>query len=206
MRVRTLEGAPSYNEGSWCSSALPMNPNGFNFQQMQGRNRARLEQRPSASNSGTMRLYIEDRNGGSDTYAFRVSWNGGGGDGWGNGGGWDNVAPPGGGNGGWGNSNNWSSSGSGEVTMPMGVSFASLERQGNMGYLRLRAQNGEFELTGNLRQSGSNRLQLDVNDCRGIGMGRCNGTATITTNGSRIRTVVMSGNSNNGRFSINFRD
>ncbi len=205
MRVRTLQGAPSYNEGSWCSSALPMNPNGFNFQQTQGRNRARLEQRPSGSNSGTARIYIEDANGGSDTYAFRVSWNGGGGDGWGNGGGWDQVAPPGGGNG-WGGNNNWSSSGSGEVAMPMAVNFASLERQGNQGVLKLRTQNGDFELAGNLRQTNANRLQLDVTDCRGNGMYRCSGTATVTTDGNRIRTVVVSGNSASGRYSVNFRD
>jgi hypothetical protein len=182
-----------------------MNPSGFNFQQTQGRNRARLEQRPSGSNSGTARIYIEDGNGGSDTYSFRLSWNGGGGDGWGNGGGWDQVTPPGGG-GGWGGNNSWSSSGNGEVVMPMPVNFAALERQGSQGILKLRTQNGDFELAGNLRQTNASRLQLDVNDCRGNGMFRCTGSAIVSTDGNRIRSVAANGNWANGRYSVNFRD
>ena len=206
LRVRTLEGSPSFNDGSYCNAPMPMNPTGFNFRAGSGRGSMRLEQRPSSSNNGVMRVLIEDRDAGEGTYTFNLSWRGGSG---GSGGGWGPIGPgwPGGGGpGGGGPGGNWSGSGRGEFSVPASVSNASLEVNGGRGTLRLRTGNGEIELSGRVGRSSGSRIELDVNDCRGAGMNNCNGQATIETNGRQIRSATASGNAASGRFSLSFRN
>jgi hypothetical protein len=44
VRVRTLQGAPSYNQGSWCTGPVPDNPSDFCFQKGSGRRNSSLSQ------------------------------------------------------------------------------------------------------------------------------------------------------------------
>jgi len=73
--VRTLEGAPSHDEGSECSHPLPYNSvNSFQIRQTAGRNRVNLAQEPSRMNNYTAMISIEDPESGGDNYAFEVTW------------------------------------------------------------------------------------------------------------------------------------
>ncbi len=110
-RVRPLSGGPA----SWvrlkCNQPLPMRPNNFRFQGIDGRGRQTLVRNPN-SNNGIAVVRIEDNRGGMQGYTGDIMWNGGSGT-W-NGNGWGG----GGNNGNWngdnnGNNGNWNGNNNG---------------------------------------------------------------------------------------------
>ncbi len=99
-RVKPISGGPAQWVRLKCNQPLPMRPNNFRFQGIDGRGRQTLVGNPN-SNNGIAVVRIEDNRGGMQGYTGDIMWNGGSGS-W-NGGGWDNG---GGWNGGGGNGNN----------------------------------------------------------------------------------------------------
>lgn len=101
-RVRPVSGGPAQWVRLKCNQPLPMRPNNFRFQGIDGRGRQTLVRDPN-SNNGVAAVRIEDNRGGMQGYTGDIMWNGGSGS-W-NGDGWDN----GNNNGNWnGNNGNWS--------------------------------------------------------------------------------------------------
>lgn len=201
LRVNTLQGAPSFNDGSWCSDGLPANPRNFQFQGVSGRGQMNLTQRPGGFNGGTARVSINDSRGGADTYVFRLSWDGGNGGGGGN---WDNIGPGGGNGGNWGGGNNsWSSTGRGDLNVPVDIRSADLRMRNGRAELRLDTNSGPvtFQGDGDIR---GNSATIDIRDCSGMGLNNCNGRASLVLSGNEIRSATATGNSRNGRFSFNF--
>jgi len=73
--VTTLQGAPSYDQGSECSQPFPYNGVGnFQVHQVAGRDPVNVVQPPSRANNFTAAISIEDRESGGDSYTFNVSW------------------------------------------------------------------------------------------------------------------------------------
>ncbi len=102
-RVRPISGGPAQWVRLKCNQPLPMRPNNFRFQGIDGRGRQTLVRDPN-SNNGTAVVRIEDNRGSMQGYTGDIMWNGSSdpsnGSGWNNGGGWN-----GGGN---NNGGNWS--------------------------------------------------------------------------------------------------
>jgi hypothetical protein len=70
VRVRTLQGAPSFNQGSWCTGPMPENPSDFRFQKGAGRGNSSLSQTPNPSNGGMATIYVEDSANRADLYTL----------------------------------------------------------------------------------------------------------------------------------------
>lgn len=193
VRVRTLQGAPSYNQGSWCTGPVPDNPSDFRFQKGSGRGNSSLSQTPNPGNGGTARIYIEDQANGRDLYTFRLSWSGG---------------SSGGGGGGWGGANEWSSSGRGTVDLPgMRVTRVQVRINNNQAEIRLDTQPGEFRIAGRVERRSQDYFEVEVTEC-GSGSGRmdrCQGRARVTTNGRDVRRIEANGSTSSGRYTVNFQ-
>jgi hypothetical protein len=97
-RVRPIGGGPAQWVRLKCNQPLPMRPNNFRFQGIDGRGRQTLVGNPN-SNNGIAVVRIIDNRGGMQGYTGDIMWNGGSGS-W-NGSGWN-------GGGGNGNNSNWS--------------------------------------------------------------------------------------------------
>jgi hypothetical protein len=112
-RVRPVSGGPAQWVRLKCNQPLPMRPNNFRFQGIDGRGRQTLVRDPN-SNNGIAVVRIEDNRGGMQGYTGDIMWNGGSGNwngsGWNDGGGWNGNNGNNGGNwngnnsgGGWSN-------------------------------------------------------------------------------------------------------
>lgn len=88
VRVETLAGQPSRDDGSECSSMLRngRNLSDFRFRGIDGRGEVRLQQDPRQDQRGEAVVYIRDSKGGDEGYTFEVSWQGDNGRGGGGGG------------------------------------------------------------------------------------------------------------------------
>ena len=78
IRVETLSGAPSRDDGTECTS---MFRNGrdlsdFRFRGMDGRGEVRLQSDPRQDNRGEAVIYIRDSKGGEEGYTFEINWQG----------------------------------------------------------------------------------------------------------------------------------
>lgn len=80
--VRTLSGRDARDVGSECNAPLPdRDLRGFNFEVTERRNEIRLLEEPSRRNDFSTIVRIRDGAGGMGRYAFRLSWDIGGGGG-----------------------------------------------------------------------------------------------------------------------------
>jgi hypothetical protein len=95
-RVRPISGGPAQWVRLKCNQPLPMRPNNFRFQGIDGRGRQTLVRDPN-SNNGTAVVRIQDNRGGMQGYTGDIMWNGGSGSsngpGWNNGNWSSNVVP-----------------------------------------------------------------------------------------------------------------
>jgi hypothetical protein len=73
--LRNLSGNPPQWRRFECTSIMPANPAGFRFEGVDGRGKQELVRDPR--NGGAAVVRIEDPNGGSEGYTFRVMWGGG---------------------------------------------------------------------------------------------------------------------------------
>jgi hypothetical protein len=214
LRVRTLQGAPSFNDGSWCSDAIPRNPRGFNFRRTNGRGEARLEQQPGPGNNGMARIYVNDSSGGADTYRFSLTWTGGGG---GNGGGgWDNLGG-GGGGGDWGggggswNDGTWNGYGNGTASFPMELRANSVrvDLRGNQATIRVMTNGNprEMQFSGRVQRADNDELQVDIDSCMAgfNGSQRCDGRARLRGRNRQIDTLDLDARGSSGPIKIDFR-
>jgi hypothetical protein len=89
IRVETLAGAPSRDDGSECTSMLRNGRNltDFRFKGIDGRGEVRLQSDPRQDSRGEAVVYIRDSKGGDEGYTFEVSWSGDNGQGFNQGGG-----------------------------------------------------------------------------------------------------------------------
>ena len=78
IRVETLAGQPSRDDGSECSSMLRngRNLSDFRFRGIDGRGEVRLQADPRQDGRGEAVVYIRDSKGGDEGYTFEVSWQG----------------------------------------------------------------------------------------------------------------------------------
>ena len=72
--LRNLSGNPPQWRRFECTSIMPANPAGFRFEGVDGRGKQELVRDPR--NGGAAVVRIEDPNGGSEGYTFRVLWGG----------------------------------------------------------------------------------------------------------------------------------
>jgi len=73
--LRNLSGNPPQWRRFECTSIMPANPAGFRFEGVDGRGKQELVRDPR--NGGAAVVRIEDPNGGSEGYTFKVMWGGG---------------------------------------------------------------------------------------------------------------------------------
>lgn len=106
-RVRPISGGPATWVRLKCNQPLPMRPNNFRFQGIDGRGRQTLVGDPNSKN-GIAVVRIEDNRGGMQGYTGDILWNGGSGM-W-NGSGWNG----GGGNWNGNNNGNWNGDNNGD--------------------------------------------------------------------------------------------
>ncbi len=87
IRVDTLAGQPSRDDGSECSSMLRngRNLSDFRFHGIDGRGEVRLQSDPRNDPRGEAVIYIRDSKGGDEGYTFEVTWQGDNGNGNGDG-------------------------------------------------------------------------------------------------------------------------
>ena len=78
IRVETLAGQPSRDDGSECSSMLRngRNLSDFRFRGVDGRGEVRLQSDPRNDPRGEAVIYIRDSKGGDEGYTFELSWQG----------------------------------------------------------------------------------------------------------------------------------
>ena len=78
IRVETLQGRPTRDDGSECTSMLQngRNLSDFRFQGRDGRGEVRLQSDPRQDPRGEAVIYIRDSKGGDEGYTFEVSWQG----------------------------------------------------------------------------------------------------------------------------------
>lgn len=78
IRVETLAGQPSRDDGTECSSVLRngRNLSDFRFRGIDGRGEVRLQSDPRNDPRGEAVVYIRDSKGGDEGYTFEVSWSG----------------------------------------------------------------------------------------------------------------------------------
>jgi len=83
IRVETLQGQQSRDDGSECSSMLQngRNLSDFRFRGRDGRGEVRLQSDPRQDPRGEAVIFIRDAKGGDEGYTFEVSWQGDNGDG-----------------------------------------------------------------------------------------------------------------------------
>ena len=76
--VDTVEGQPSRNDGSECTSMLRngRNLSDFRFRGIDGRGEVRLASDPRQDQRGEAVISIRDSKGGDEGYTFEVSWQG----------------------------------------------------------------------------------------------------------------------------------
>lgn len=78
IRVETLAGRPTRDDGSECSAMLRngRNLSDFRFRGRDGRGEVRLQSDPRQDPRGEAVIYIRDPKGGDEGYTFEVSWQG----------------------------------------------------------------------------------------------------------------------------------
>ncbi len=78
IRVLTIQGQDSRNDGTECSSLLRNGRNltDFKFKGIDGRGEVRLQSDPRQDPNGEAVVYIRDAKGGDEGYTFEVSWQG----------------------------------------------------------------------------------------------------------------------------------
>jgi hypothetical protein len=78
IRVETLAGQPSRDDGTECTSLFRngRSLSDFQFRGVDGRGEVRLQSDPRQDNRGEAVIYINDPKGGEEGYTFEVSWNG----------------------------------------------------------------------------------------------------------------------------------
>ena len=78
VRVQTISGRDSRDDGSECSSMLQngRNLSNFRFRGIDGRGQVRLESDPRENPRGEAVVSIRDAKGGDEGYTFEVSWQG----------------------------------------------------------------------------------------------------------------------------------
>jgi hypothetical protein len=74
VTVRHLQYQPITEADYNLRSPLPQRPVTVQLNKLQGRGKVVLSQQPSAANNYTVRVYIEDNEGGSDFYEFELIW------------------------------------------------------------------------------------------------------------------------------------
>ncbi len=196
IRVNTLQGAPSYNDGSWCSEAMPADPRGFNFRKTRGRGNVDLISSPEGPGR-TARIRVVDDRGGADTYEMVLSWDGGAG----GGGGWESTNP----GGGWGGGG---TSGRGEATFPAEVRRAAVNLRSRDAEIvvDLAGSMPNLRFTGPVRRNDRDYLEVDLRDCfTGTSSTRCSGSARIRGYNGQVDSLEIDGSSNAGPFRVRFR-
>ena len=78
IRVQTLSGRDTRDDGSECSAILRngRNLSDFKFRGIDGRGEVRLQSDPRQDPRGEAVIYIKDSQGGDEGYTFEVSWQG----------------------------------------------------------------------------------------------------------------------------------
>ncbi|MBY0507885.1 MAG: hypothetical protein K2X03_28485 [Bryobacteraceae bacterium] len=78
IRVETVTGRPSRDDGTECSSLLRngRNLSDFRFSGRDGRGEVRLQSDPRQDRRGEAVIFIRDAKGGDEGYTFEVSWQG----------------------------------------------------------------------------------------------------------------------------------
>jgi hypothetical protein len=77
--VKTLQGAPSRDEGSECDQPMPATVQSFNIRTVKARGKVWVSQTPSPQNRYQAVISIDDHQGGASSYVIEVNWVRGGG-------------------------------------------------------------------------------------------------------------------------------
>jgi hypothetical protein len=72
--VRTMQGAPSRDEGSECNQPMPATVRDFQIRTLKGRGKVWVSQLPNPGNRYQAVVSIDDHQGGAASYVVDVSW------------------------------------------------------------------------------------------------------------------------------------
>jgi hypothetical protein len=72
--VRTMQGAPSRDEGSECNQPMPASVRDFQIRTVKGRGKVWVSQLPNPQNRYQAVVSIDDHQGGAASYVVDVSW------------------------------------------------------------------------------------------------------------------------------------
>jgi hypothetical protein len=72
--VRTVQGAPSRDEGSECNQPMPASVSNFQIRTVKGRGRVWVSQLPNPGNRYQAVVSIDDKQGGASSYVVDVNW------------------------------------------------------------------------------------------------------------------------------------